>query len=84
LLTKLSIAHRKIKENAFSKIFIEIFFSRLLTQQTLITVYRLPTKEEKLPFPDCRKQTVVCLFCFPFASNKRKLPLLLVSFSVYK
>ncbi len=62
MLTKLSIAHHKIKENAFSNIFIDILFSRLLTQQMWITVNRLRTKEDKLPFSVCRKQTVVFAF----------------------
>jgi hypothetical protein len=43
---------------------------------TLITVYRLPTKEKNLPFPFsvCRKQKEVCHRCFLFAANKQKLP----------
>jgi hypothetical protein len=46
-------------------------------QQTSITVYRLPTKENKLLFSVsvCSKQTEVCHFRFPFSANKRKLPL---------
>ncbi len=42
---------------------------RFLTQQTSITVYHLPTKETKLLFSVCSKQTEVCHFCFPFALN---------------
>jgi hypothetical protein len=40
------------------------------------TVYRLPTKENKLPFSVsiCNKQTKVCRFRFSFAANKQKLP----------
>jgi hypothetical protein len=40
----------------------------LLEQQTSITVYRLPTKENKLLFPVsiCRKQTEVYCFRFPY------------------
>jgi hypothetical protein len=38
------------------------------------TVHRLPTKENKLPFSVCVKQTKVCRFHFAFAANKRKLP----------
>ncbi len=39
-------------------------------------MYRLPTKENKLPFsvPVCSKQTEVCRFNFLFAANKRKSP----------
>jgi hypothetical protein len=46
-------------------------------QQTTITVYRLPTKKNKIPFSVsiCSKQTEVCHVRFPFAANKRKLPL---------
>jgi hypothetical protein len=33
---------------------------RLLKQQMLITVYRLPTKESKLQISVCRRQTEVC------------------------
>jgi hypothetical protein len=36
-------------------------WARLLKQQSWITVYSLPTKENKLPFS------------FPFVTNKRKL-----------
>ncbi len=38
------------------------------------TVHRLPTKENKLPFCVCVKQTKVCRFPFAFAASKRKLP----------
>jgi hypothetical protein len=43
-----------------------------VNQQSLITVYSLPTKENLLPFPIsiCSKQTEVCCFHFSFASNK--------------
>jgi hypothetical protein len=34
----------------------------LLKQQTLITVYRLPTKVSKLTFSVCRQQTEVAVF----------------------
>jgi hypothetical protein len=50
----------------------------LLKQQSSITVYRLPIKENKLSFPFAAKKTEVCRFRFPFAENKRKL-----SFSIY-
>ncbi len=42
--------------------------------ESLITVYRLPIKENKLLFSSCSKQIEVCL-SFPTAENKRKLPL---------
>jgi hypothetical protein len=47
----------------------------LLKQQSLITVDRLPTKENRLPFlvSICSQQTEVCRFRFPFAANKQKL-----------
>jgi hypothetical protein len=40
------------------------------------TVYRLPTKENKLPLSPsvCRKQMEVCRFPSAFATNKQKLP----------
>jgi uncharacterized protein HemY len=50
-------------------------WARLLKQQLLITVDRLPTKETNFRFP------------FPFAANKRKVAVavfLLVPFSVYR
>ncbi len=50
-------------------------WAHLLQQETSITVYRLLTKENKLPFSVCRKQTEVCCPLFPFAANKQKLPL---------
>jgi hypothetical protein len=42
-------------------------WARLLNQQSLITVYCLLTKENKLPFSIflCSKLTEVCRFCFP-------------------
>jgi hypothetical protein len=42
-------------------------------QQLLIIIYRLPTKENKLPFSVsvCNKQTEVCRFCILLAANKR-------------
>jgi hypothetical protein len=48
----------------------------LLKQQSSITVYRLPTKENKLPFSVsvCSKQTEVGRFRLPFAANKWKSP----------
>jgi hypothetical protein len=51
-----------------------------MKQQSSILVYRLQTKENKLPFSlsVCSKQTEVCRFHFPFAANIRKL-----SFSIY-
>jgi hypothetical protein len=49
-------------------------WAHLPTQQTSITVDRLPTNEYKLPFPFCRKQADVCRIRFPFAANKWKLP----------
>jgi hypothetical protein len=57
--TSLSILHR---------------WASLLTQQTSFTIYRLLTKENKLPFSICRKQWDDCRFHFTFPSNKRKLP----------
>jgi hypothetical protein len=41
-----------------------------------MTVYRLPTKENKLPFSVsvCSKQTEVGRFRLPFAANKWKSP----------
>jgi hypothetical protein len=44
----------------------------LLKQQSSITVYRLPKKENKLPFSVsvCSKQTEVCHFSFPFAATE--------------
>jgi hypothetical protein len=43
-----------------------------LKQQSSITIYHLPIKENKLPFSIsvCSKQTEVCCFHFPFASNQ--------------
>jgi hypothetical protein len=40
-----------------------------------ITVYRLPTKENKLSFSVsvCSKQKEACRFHFPFAENKREV-----------
>jgi hypothetical protein len=57
--------------------------ARLLKQQSSITVYRLPSKENKLPFSVSifSKQTEVCRFCFPFATNKQKLLFSVSSFS---
>jgi hypothetical protein len=52
-------------------------WARLLKQQTLITVYHLPTKENKIPFSFCRKQMEGYSFHFPFAANKQN-----VSFSI--
>jgi hypothetical protein len=49
--------------------------AHLMKQETSITVYRLLTKENKLPFSVCRKQTEVCCPLFSFAANKQKLPL---------
>jgi hypothetical protein len=53
-----------------------MLFSCLLKQQSSITVYRLPTKEDKFPFSVSvySKQTEVFRFFFPLAENKRKLP----------
>jgi hypothetical protein len=55
----------------------EKIWAHLLTKHLSITVYHLPTKENKLPFTMsvCSEQTKVCLICFLFAANKRKLPL---------
>ncbi len=36
-------------------------WARLLTQQTLMTVYRLPTKENEIPFTVGSKQTEVAV-----------------------
>jgi hypothetical protein len=47
----------------------------LLKQQTSVTVYRLPTKENKLnrlPLSVCRKQTEVCRLRFQFSANEGK------------
>jgi hypothetical protein len=46
-----------------------------------MTVYRLPTKKNKLPFfvSVCCKQTEVCHFRF-LAANKQKLPLSFLPF----
>jgi hypothetical protein len=51
----------------------------------LITVYRLPTKKNKLPFSVsvCFKQMEVCRFRL-FAANKRKLPLSVFHFQKYR
>jgi hypothetical protein len=48
-------------------------WAHLLKLQSSITVYRLPTKENKLhfPFPFAAKQTEVCRFPFLFAANKQ-------------
>jgi hypothetical protein len=35
---------------------------RLLEEQTSITIHRLPTKKNKLPFSVCSKQTEVAIF----------------------
>ncbi len=40
-------------------------------KQSSITVYRFPTKVNKLPFSVSSKQTEVCHFCFPFAANEQ-------------
>jgi hypothetical protein len=45
-------------------------WARLLTQQTSMAVYRLPTKENKFPFSFSKQQTEVCRFLSPFAANK--------------
>jgi hypothetical protein len=44
-------------------------------ETAIIDFYRLPTKENKLPFSIsvCRKQMEVCRFRFSFAANKQKL-----------
>jgi hypothetical protein len=44
-----------------------------MKQQSLITVCRLPTKENKRPFSVSlfRKQTEVCRFPFPFAEKTK-------------
>ncbi len=55
---------------------------RLLKQQLSITVYRLPTKGNKLPFSVYSKQTEVCRFRFSFAANKRQLPFSVCSLCV--
>jgi hypothetical protein len=49
-------------------------WAHLLKQQSLITVYRLHTKENKQPFyvSICSKQTEVGCFRFPFAENKNR------------
>ncbi len=59
-------------------------WSHLLKQQSSITAYHLPTKENKLPFFIfiCSKQTEVCHFHFPFAANRQKLRFPLVLFSI--
>jgi hypothetical protein len=51
-------------------------WARLLKQQSSITIYRLSTKENKLPFSVSifRKEMEVYHFRFPFAANKWKLP----------
>jgi hypothetical protein len=47
----------------------------VLKQQLLITVYRLPTLENKLSFsvPVCSKKQKFAVSFFPFAAYKRKL-----------
>ncbi len=47
-------------------------WAHLLKQQSSFAVYRLPTKENKLPFSVYvdSKQMKVCCFCFPFVVNK--------------
>ncbi len=53
----------------------------------MINVYCLLTRENKLPFSAsfCSKQTDVCCFHFPFASNKQKLQFPSVPFQdIYK
>jgi hypothetical protein len=44
----------------------------LLKQQSMATVYHLPTKENKRSFSVfiCSKEMEVCRFCFPFAAIK--------------
>ncbi len=51
-------------------------WARLLKRQLSINIHRLPTIKNKLPFSVsvCNKQTEVCRFRFPFATNRRKLP----------
>ncbi len=60
-------------------------WARLLKQQSsIIVVYRLPTKENKLPFlfyvSVWSKQAVVFRFRFAFAVNERKWPFSVISF----
>ncbi len=49
-------------------------WARLLKQQSSITICRLPTKKNKLPFSAsvCRKQMEVCHFPLLIAANKRQ------------
>ncbi len=51
-------------------------WARLLKQQSSISDYRLPTKENKLLFSIsvCSKQREVCCFSFLFAADVRKSP----------
>jgi hypothetical protein len=63
-------------------------WARLLRQQTSITVYRLPTEKNKLPFSVSvgSKQTEVFRFRFrlPIAADKRKLTFSITSdFRIY-
>ncbi len=57
-----------------------------LKQQSVIIVYRLQTKVNKLlsSISVCSEQTEVCGFFFPFAANKRKMPFFVSSvFHIY-
>ncbi len=82
LKPKLTAVYRKVQRiyinNAlkYTSIYLHIWqrWACLLKEQTSIIVYSLPTKENKLPFSVCRKQTKVCHFRWRFP---------LVSFSVY-
>ncbi len=57
--------------------------ARLLTQQTPITFYCLPTKENKFLLSVWKKQMEVSRFRFLFEANKHKLPLSIYIYSIY-
>jgi hypothetical protein len=44
-------------------------WAHLLKQQTLVTVHHVPTKENKLPFSVCRKQTEIFPLSFSVYIN---------------
>ncbi len=58
--------------------------THLLIQQTLITVYRLPTRENNLPFFVCRKETEVCRFRFPVCSKQIEVGVFRIYIYLYR
>jgi hypothetical protein len=73
--------NRILKYLVFSETYIHRW-ARLLKQQSSMTAYRFPTKENKIPsaVSVCSKQTYVGRSRFPFAVTKRKFRFPVVPF----